>query len=733
MPLPQVMRPPDGAVSNTGVTSQPVVTTAAPPSSSASSTPIQQAVGSAPVSSSLSSSSALSALQLNPGERLDMQVQKIESPHQVLARLRIPGQSDQWSALMRVQVATPLSRQLIYQLTPTISNTQVINNTTLQSSPNPLSGTTPAAQPGAVAPSSATTVPQAEMRMTGPEKTTATGQQPLPAQIMGQTAAATTNTTTITSFIMRLLHGSPPPSQQSAPLAPPLTPSSAASLTPAQTAAVLTTKVDMQSAWGSSNQGINAGVIASSLPQNVYNSNNPSGHQPVTVNQALPNTAVQNVVQSQSPPAPTTANTAVLAADAPKPTLFPTYPTRIMVHYSGSFTHEPVPMTLPPSSPHVVGSATTSAIPTTDPRLGLTPTAHLNGQPGSQSVLNSPLPSQQSAPPSLTEQLLRTPLTPITLKAEVVTLTPALTLRIPVDQQAVAARHWLNHHVRVHLPEARPLAPTLTTWQTKTTPVEAAVVANKPDSEVLLQTQRIIGQITEQLPHARQLLDPQQLATAMARSGTWLEAMLANRATTSSSTEDSGILKQDIKAQLLRAADQIRTLNQALTTTNAANNRSGSSVVTEKSVMDQLQRDVDSMMKHVVTLQLKTMDSPPEQMRWAFGLPFQTHQGIQDLEADIQRDVGSHEEDSRWRIRLQLDLPRIGPLTIDVALQGHSVNAGLFAEQSTGAQLLQTHLQDLRERLEARHLDVVSLHARQGQPPAPRLPHKPQQLINEKA
>lgn len=134
-----------------------------------------------------------------------------------------------------------------------------------------------------------------------------------------------------------------------------------------------------------------------------------------------------------------------------------------------------------------------------------------------------------------------------------------------------------------------------------------------------------------------------------------------------------------------------------------------------------LAREVEGMLKQVVTKQLQSLDSPAGQTQWLLELPFRTPSGVLALEADIRRE-GSREDQEHvaWSMRLRLDLPKLGPLNILLTLRDDRLNAGFQAAVAEGAQQIGQHLSELRARLEAREITVAGLHAghRPLDPPA---------------
>ncbi|WP_172452672.1 flagellar hook-length control protein FliK [Chromatium okenii] len=123
--------------------------------------------------------------------------------------------------------------------------------------------------------------------------------------------------------------------------------------------------------------------------------------------------------------------------------------------------------------------------------------------------------------------------------------------------------------------------------------------------------------------------------------------------------------------------------------------------------------DIDGMIKHVVTQQLHSLSSDSAQPRWLLELPFRIPSGaLLMLDVEIERERrGTRPEDERWNMRLKLNLPRIGPLSINLSLRMERLDAGLQAGTEAGAALIRSHLETLRQQLAEQHLDIASLYA----------------------
>ena len=132
------------------------------------------------------------------------------------------------------------------------------------------------------------------------------------------------------------------------------------------------------------------------------------------------------------------------------------------------------------------------------------------------------------------------------------------------------------------------------------------------------------------------------------------------------------------------------------------------------------------MIKQVVTQQLQTLEAGTDPPRWVLELPFKTPNGLLTLDADFQRETraGLSGEDG-WIMRIRLNLPRVGPLSINLSLRADRLNAALQAENQTAVEILRQHLATLRQQLEDRQIEIASLHASQRprhEPPPSRRP-----------
>ncbi|WP_186342924.1 flagellar hook-length control protein FliK [Allochromatium palmeri] len=345
---------------------------------------------------------------------------------------------------------------------------------------------------------------------------------------------------------------------------------------------------------------------------------------------------------------------------------------------------------------------------------------------------------------------------------------------IPNQTAVAGSREWLGQQFKQHWPESRPLAATLDRILVQLASASTPPITNLTHTDPTNATpiQRAVDSLIGQLATVTELTDPEQLAVAVSRSGLWMEALLAQAAITPTQSNE---LVLDLKAQLLVLAQRLRlpgagapsapssaqpTAGQRVDSpvqalqTGAQMERSGASAGAEprpgatpepagpgtsrvaapesgspptsdnappeetrtaeqnNSRTASLARDVEGMLKQVVTKQLQSLDSPAGQNQWLLELPFRTPTGLQALEADIRREQARDgSEHETWSMRLRLDLPKLGPLNILLTLRNERLNASLQSADADGAQQIRQHLSELRARLEAREIEIASLHA----------------------
>ncbi|WP_026340665.1 flagellar hook-length control protein FliK [Thioalkalivibrio sp. ALJT] len=302
--------------------------------------------------------------------------------------------------------------------------------------------------------------------------------------------------------------------------------------------------------------------------------------------------------------------------------------------------------------------------------------------------------------------------------------------RAPGSEARNPAQQWLGQELRYQLPGARPLAAALQS------------LASLAGRGVRLDAMTGPGQATpapaalqhvlESLPHPGQLARPDTLRQQVQQSGLWLEAMLGQSARGQAAYP---VLGADLKAQLLRAADQLRQLRTEARPQTAASAPPAPANAAALPAMNAL---LEGLLKRVTTLQLQSLhtmsDDESGNPRWFFELPLRSDQGVQGILAEIRREARAGvEEEARWSIVLTLNLADMGPTRIAVSTRAGQIQVHFTASQPDTVARLRTELPDLRERLGQRELQVTTVSVRQGEVDPEPQPRDSVRILNEQA
>lgn len=359
---------------------------------------------------------------------------------------------------------------------------------------------------------------------------------------------------------------------------------------------------------------------------------------------------------------------------------------------------------------------------------------------------------------------------------------------LPLLGQAAApgSRDWIGLQLRHHWPGAQPLASTLEDLVNRLGKLEGGTPSTlTADAKLDAAIQQSVERLVTQLASDKDLAHADRLSTAILKSGIWLEAAAAQAAAGPMAGAGVG---NDLKAQLLYLARRLRSITAADQTspspgrssrtdspdsrtrlpaepavykrpgvaqpqqtrlltaptadgagqpaspsTDASpDTRGAPPPPTDHKLLGSLIKDVDGMIKQIVTNQLQALD-PAQSPHWVLEIPFRTSSGLTALEADIRREPRAEPDDEdTWSMRLNLDLPRLGPLTIKLSLRSERLSASLQAIGEDSATALTQNLDKLRTQLESRDIEVASLHAGQ-RAREPRPPPFDAPLLSEEA
>ncbi|MDD2061404.1 flagellar hook-length control protein FliK [Pseudomonas sp. GD03860] len=269
-----------------------------------------------------------------------------------------------------------------------------------------------------------------------------------------------------------------------------------------------------------------------------------------------------------------------------------------------------------------------------------------------------------------------------------------------------------------------------------------------------------VDKLLNSLPDARQLSDPKGLAQALNNSGAFLEAKLLG-----------GLGQQlapDLKAQVVRLVAQLlpglpgtSTFNPAVAASTLAQVMPGM-VRNALGMLGQVSprphpgsfplpsrllkgQDGEGDLEHLLRLaaaaisrlqshQLASLEqtgTTPDgnlQTTWQLEIPLRSGQDFIPLQFKLQREETPEQQNDPqreqrdplemlWRIELSFDLHPLGPVQVQAQISQGSLSSQLWAELPSTAQLIDSQLGNLRERLLARGLNVTQLCCHHGTPP----------------
>ena len=122
--------------------------------------------------------------------------------------------------------------------------------------------------------------------------------------------------------------------------------------------------------------------------------------------------------------------------------------------------------------------------------------------------------------------------------------------------------------------------------------------------------------------------------------------------------------------------------------------------------------------------QTQTFADGSTQTVWQLDLPLRDGQQFTQVQLRIQReqqapDRRQSEQTPQWEIRLAFNLDHLGPLQVVARLYKGRVSSEFWAEQASTLRLVNSQLEQLRDRLLTRGLEVGELSCHRGSPPQP--------------
>lgn len=227
----------------------------------------------------------------------------------------------------------------------------------------------------------------------------------------------------------------------------------------------------------------------------------------------------------------------------------------------------------------------------------------------------------------------------------------------------------------------------------------------------------------------------QQLRTALQNSGLFTEAHLL---------QGSGN-PADLKLNLLRLFELINTLlpgkslnPQQSAAALAASDSSGTPLPPDSPLrfLLDLLKQLDGGLARIQSNQLASLpQEDPARQTWQFELPIRHNEQLDVFRIRLQREPGKsgEKEDAVWSLTLRMNLEPLGPMRVQLRLQGEAISSVLWAEQAETTSLIQNNLEKLRSALEKAGLDVTKLEAYQGKNDGDEQLPRGLSLLDEKA
>jgi hypothetical protein len=231
-------------------------------------------------------------------------------------------------------------------------------------------------------------------------------------------------------------------------------------------------------------------------------------------------------------------------------------------------------------------------------------------------------------------------------------------------------------------------------------------------------------QLWQALPDAESLGDPKTLANAMLRSGTFLEANLAD---TARGATDPEVLVNDLKSLMLTLSRTLResgarptaahsdnamnaappTARGPLTALNAAPATFSMIEATEQQ-MNELSRQTDGAIARLTTTQITNTTLDPSLQSMLIELPVRHEDRASMLRLRVEHDESRKRQGGgdSWSVEAAMDLGQVGALHAKVTLTGHRIGVQLRAESPAIVNALSARAGELEAILREAGLEI---------------------------
>jgi hypothetical protein len=245
-----------------------------------------------------------------------------------------------------------------------------------------------------------------------------------------------------------------------------------------------------------------------------------------------------------------------------------------------------------------------------------------------------------------------------------------------------------------------------------------------------------VNRLWQALPDTQMLTDPKGLQSAIARSGTFLEAALAGKAADSLATGAAVIT--DLKALMLDLSRVLRDHgarpSSAMTDSSpapapvpGANGPLASLPAapatlavldTPNQQMNELARQTEGALSRLTTVQITNTGQDPTAQSMLFELPVRHEDRASMVRLRIDRDGARRNGSSAdsWTVEAAMDLGAIGSLHARVTLHGHRIGVQLRAESPGVVETLSRRSGELESLLREAGLEVDRVVCLHGMP-----------------
>jgi len=242
------------------------------------------------------------------------------------------------------------------------------------------------------------------------------------------------------------------------------------------------------------------------------------------------------------------------------------------------------------------------------------------------------------------------------------------------------------------------------------------------------------AQLWQALPDAESLGDPETLASALRRSGTFLEANLADA---SRGTTDPKTLVNDLKALMLTLSRTLRdngarpnaahsdvamnaappTARGPLTALNAAP-ATFSMLEGAEQQLNELSRQTEGAIARLTTTQITNTSADPSVQSMLIELPVRHEDRASTLRLRVEHDESRKHQGGAdsWSVEAAMDLGQVGALHAKVTLAGHRIGVQLRAESPAIVNALSARAGELEAILREAGLEIDRIVCLHGMP-----------------